>query len=117
GTMDHVAFTNAGTYNNHGLVLFNAMINLAGVFHNHGTLTGTGSMTNVQDFFNYPGSTVTLGRSMLNGLPPVPPQPVAVFTNDGTVSVGDSWYNFDLVTGGSTGYWSVQDSSVNAGSM
>ena len=117
GTLQHVAFTNAGTYNNHGLVLFNAMINLAGMFHNHGTLEGTGSMTNSKEFFNYPGSTVTLGRSFLNGSLTVPPAPVAVFTNDGTVTVGDSWYNFDLVIGVPSGYWSVQDSSVNAGSM
>ncbi|MCC6937547.1 MAG: T9SS type A sorting domain-containing protein [Flavobacteriales bacterium] len=117
GTMDHVAFTNAGTYTNHGLVLFNDMINLAGVFHNHGSLTGTGSMTNAEDFFNHPDGTVTLAVSFLNAPLTVPPSPAAIFTNDGTVTIGDSWYNFDLVTGDTTGYWSVQDSSVNVGSM
>ena len=117
GTMDHVAFTNAGTYINHGEVLFDDMINLAGVFHNYGSLTGTGSMTNAENFFNHPAGTVALAVSFLNAPLPEPSSPAAIFTNDGTVTVGDSWYNFDLVTGDTTGYWSVQDSSVNAGSM
>lgn len=117
GTMEHGAFTNSGTYSNNGVIQFHDMTNLAGVFHNHGTLTGTGSMTNADDFFNYPDGTVTLAVSFLNGSLTVPPSPVAVFTNDGTVTVGDSWYNFDLVTGATSGYWSVQDSSVNAGNM
>ena len=117
GILEHVAFTNAGTYTNNGEVQFNDMTNRAGVFHNYGTLTGTGSMTNADDFFNYPGGAVTLAVSFLNGSLTVPPLPAAVFTNDGTVTIGDSWYNFDLVTGDSSGYWSVQDSSVNAGNM
>ncbi len=117
GTMEHGAFTNAGAYINNGEVQFNDMTNRAGEFHNYGTLTGTGSMTNADDFFNYPGGTVSLAISFLNRSLTVPPLPAAVFTNDGTVTIGDSWYNFDLVTGATSGFWSVQDSSVNAGNM
>lgn len=116
GAVQHVAFTNAGNYTNNGIVNFNAMTNI-GTFDNHGQLMGTWSMTNAAVFNNHTDGTVNLDVSLLNSSLTMPPLPVAEFTNHGTVTIGDSWYNFESVTGGPTGSWTVQDSSVNYGSM
>ncbi len=116
GIVQHVAFTNAGNYTNNGSVNFNSMTNI-GTFDNHGQLAGTWSMTNASVFNNYIDGTVNLDVSFLNSSLTMPPLPVAVFTNNGTVTIGDSWYNFESVTGGPSGSWTVQDSSVNYGSM
>lgn len=117
GTVQTVAFTNAGTWQNLGAAYADDLLN-EGTFENHGTVQATGSMTNRLSFINHNTGAVDLGESFLNANEALEPNAgEAVFTNNGQVDIGDSWYNFDQIGGSSNGDWTVQDSTVNLGTM
>lgn len=117
GTMETVAFTNEGTWENTGTITADALLN-EGVFENWGSLVADASMTNRLWFINHDSASVDLFGSCLNANAALTPNAgVAIFTNNGQVTIHDSWYNYDQVVGGATGGWTVQDSTVNLGTM
>ncbi len=122
--------TNAGMFTNNGVVNFDQFTNEmtmvnnnyislidvtnTGDFTNKDSLIGGGSMTNTGTFDNQAGSIFNLDVSFLNANPG---SFVALFNNDGEFNIGDSYYNFDDVTGSATGSITVQDTSFNSGNM
>lgn len=118
GHFDVWALTNTGTWDNFGLLDFVDMANL-GVFNNHSSIVGTGRFGNFTDFYNLAGASMVVGISFINAdqYPPQPNGTVAIFSNTGTVTVGDSWYNFAVIQGDAPGSFSVQDSTVNYGTL
>ena len=118
GHFDVWAFTNTGTWHNHGLLDFVDMANF-GMFNNHSSIVGTGRFGNFTDFYNLAGASMVVNNSFINAdqYPPQPNGTVANFRNHGTVDVGDSWYNFAIVQGDAPGAFTVQDSTVNYGSL
>ncbi|MCF8258353.1 MAG: T9SS type A sorting domain-containing protein [Flavobacteriales bacterium] len=118
GHFDVWAFTNTGTWDNYGLLDFVDMANF-GVFNNHSSIVGTGRFGNFTDFYNLAGASMVVNISFINAdqYPAQPNGTVANFRNHGTVDVGDSWYNFAIVQGDAPGAFTVQDSTVNYGSL
>jgi len=122
--------TNSGTFTNNGIVNFNQHTNYGtltntnyfsfdnmtnvGTFTNQDSLIGSGSITNTGTFNNQTGALFNLNVSLLNSHPGAS---VALFNNDGAFNIGDSYYNFDNVTGNITGSITVQDTSYNSGNM
>jgi hypothetical protein len=113
GRIDHVEFTNTGTYTNNNFISLVDFTN-AGIFDNHDSIVATGSFWNNEDFINHTTGVFTIDVSFLNS---DPVNTDASFDNDGEVSVGDSWYNFDAVSGSTGGWFETQDTSFNSGSM
>lgn len=106
-------YTNAGVCNNNNYLSFVDLTNING-FINSDSLIGIGSMTNIGNFNNQNGAYLDLGISFLNT---DPINMDAVFNNDGVFNIGDSFYNFDTITGGVTGSFIVQDTSYNSDRM
>jgi len=113
GVVNFNQFTNVGTLTNANTLTFDDITNL-GTFTNPGTITGTNSMWNVGVFNNTSTGQITIGNGFLN-VDSV--SSGAWFNNDGTFDIGDSFYNFDSITGGNTGSFTVQDTSYNSGAM
>lgn len=115
GTIEYLQFTNYvnGTFANHGSLSFDDMTNF-GNFTNNGIITGSNSMWNNEIFDNTSVGQITLGNSFLNA---DSVNLTATFNNDGDVIIGDSYYNFNSITGSNTGGFTVQDSSYNSGTM
>jgi len=109
GVVNFNLYTNAGVCNNNNYLSFLAVTNMD-KFINSDSLIGLGSMTNMGNFENQNGAFIRLGVSLLNA---DPANFDAVFNNDGTFDIGDSFFNFDTITGSATGSFVVQDSSVN----
>jgi len=113
GVVNFNLYTNTGVCNNNNYLSFASITNTSG-FTNTDSLVGTGSMTNTGNFDNQNGAYMSLGVSFLNA------DPVnfdALFNNDGAFDIGDSFYNFDTITGGATGSFVVQDTSYNSDRM
>ena len=128
--MQLVDMTNIGTFNNNDSVIIgNDITNLGSIqnlwsakiiqvnnIHNKGNLINASyinaseSIHNEGDFYNQNGAILDLGVSLLNA---DVTNFDATFNNNGTVTMGDSFFNFDTITGGATGSFRVQDSSVN----
>lgn len=118
GSFSVIALTTTGSWTNVGTLDFSDMLNF-GSFMNNGILQGAGSLGNLGDFSNNTSGTIDLGVSFFN-TDQIPPQPggmTAMFSNTGTVTVGDSWYNFAIVQGVAPGSFTVQDSTVNYGTL
>lgn len=113
GAVIYTEFTNIGAFSNNNYLSFYEFTNL-GIFTNSDSVVGTASMVNLEDFNNQANAVLLLGESMLNYDPTFND---AVFTNNGYVDVGDSWYNFNTTQGTSTGWFIVADTSYNSGSM
>lgn len=89
------AFTNNGTYNNNDSLIL------------------TGSTWNKSKFYNNTSGKVRLTKNFHN----YTPGNTAAYINSGNVTVLDSWYNTDTVRGPASGYFQVQDTSANSGTM
>lgn len=115
GTIQFFQFTNFvnGVFVNDGSLSFTDMTNM-GDFTNNSTIIGSSSMWNNEVFNNTSTGQITLTNSFLNADSIAN---TASFNNDGLVGIGDSFYNFNSVTGSSTGDFTVQDSSYNSGTM
>lgn len=115
GTIQYLPFTNYvnGTFTNNGSLSFTDISNF-GNFTNNGTLTGTKNMWNNEIFNNTTTGQIFLGISFLNA---DTTNWTANFTNNGHVSIGDSYYNFNTISGTNTGSFTVQDTSYNSGTM
>ena len=89
------AFTNAGTYaSTDSLIL-------------------TGSIWNKNIFYNNSGAKVRITKNFHN----YHPSKTALCSNDGIITILDSWYNTDTVKGQSSGFISCADTSANSGFM
>lgn len=115
GTVQYLQFTNyvSGTFINNNSLSFDDMTNM-GNYTNNGTMNGTKSMFNNEVFNNTSTGQITLGVSFLNA---DTSSWTANFINDGSVVIGDSYYNFNSVSGTSSGSFTVQDTSYNSGTM
>ncbi len=118
GSFSVIALTNTGGWTNVGTLDFSDMLNF-GSFINNGSLQGAGNLGNLSDFTNNASGTIDLSVSFLNTdqYPPQPNGTNAIFSNTGTVTVGDSWYNFAIIQGDAPGSFTVQDSTVNYGAL
>jgi hypothetical protein len=112
GRMMIGAQTNSGTVTNNNYIDGYAYTN-SGTFNNNDSLVLLWSVWNRAVFNNALNATVKLSRNFHN----YHPSKTAVFDNNGIVIVLDSWYNTDTVKGFNTGYFSVADTSANAGFM
>jgi hypothetical protein len=115
GTVEYFQFTNYvnGVFTNNNSFSFDDLTNL-GDFTNTGTMVGSNSMWNVEEFDNTSTGQITLTTSFLNA---DSLSNTAIFNNDGTFDMGDSFYNFNDITGSSTGSFTMQDTSYNSGTM
>lgn len=115
GTIEYLQFTNFtnGVFSNYNSLSFDDMTNF-GNFTNNGIIVGSNSMWNNEVFDNTSVGQITLGNSFLNA---DSINLTATFNNDGDVFIADSYYNFNSITGSSTGSFTVQDSSYNSGTM
>ncbi len=115
GTVQYLQFTNyvSGTFINNNSLSFDDMTNF-GTFTNNDVMTGANSMFNNEVFSNTSTGQITLGVSFLNA---DTSSWTANFINDGSVVIGDSYYNFNSVSGTSSGSFTVQDTSYNSGTM
>jgi len=116
GQFNVIALTNTGGWTNTGSLGFADLLNF-GSFMNNGSMQGAGSLGNLGDFINNGTGTIAVDVSFFNAdqIPPQPGGTTAMFGNSGTVTVGDSWYNFAIVHGSAPGSFTVQDSTVNYG--
>jgi hypothetical protein len=112
GIVNFDQYTNSGTFTNTNYLSFVDITN-TGIFTNQDSLIGTGSMYNLENFDNQNGAIINLGVSLLNS---DPVNSDATFNNDGKFTMGDSFYNFDAITGGATGGFIMQDTSYNGAS-
>lgn len=111
GIINFNQFTNSGIFINNNYLSFDDFTNyIAADFTNTDSLIGNQSMHNWGDFDNQNGGILNLGVSFLNS---DLTNSDANFNNDGKVTMGDSFFNFDTITGGVTGNFTLQDSSVN----
>jgi len=115
GSIQFFQFTNFvnGIFVNDGSLSFTDMTNM-GDFTNNSTLTGSNSMWNNEVFDNSSTGQISLTVSFLNADTVTNS---ASFNNDGSFDIGDSFYNYNTITGTNTGSFTVQDSSVNFGTM
>ena len=115
GTIQYLQFTNyvSGIFTNNNSLSFDDMTNM-GNYTNNGTMNGSKSMFNNEVFNNTATGQITLGVSFLNA---DTSSWTANFINDGSVVIGDSYYNFNSVSGTSSGSFTVQDTSANWGTM
>jgi type IX secretion system substrate protein len=113
GAVELSQLTTIDTCENKGSFTFDDITNY-GVFINEGTMTGSNSMWNVEEFDNRSTGVITLTTSFLNADSAASG---AIFNNDGSFDIGDSFYNFNDITGGSTGSFTMQDTSYNSGTM
>lgn len=118
GQFSVIALTNLGDWDNYGLLSFVDMANL-GQFYNHGSILGSGRFGNFTDFYNLADASMWLGISFLNAdqFPAQPNGTVANFRNHGTVDLDGHWYNFAIIEGEASGSFTVQDSTVNYGTL
>ena len=118
GQFSVIALTNLGDWDNYGLLSFVDMANL-GQFYNHGSILGSGRLGNFTDFYNLADASMWLGISFLNAdqFPAQPNGTVANFRNHGTVDIDGHWYNFAIIEGEASGSFTVQDSTVNYGTL
>lgn len=106
-------FTNAGSLYNNDYLEFSDITNLD-YLRNSDTIIGTNSGWNLGIWTTDPGSYTGFNKSFLNN---------DVTLNDaelninGYLDIGDSWYNYDLVSGIAGGAIVVVDSSYNMGVM
>lgn len=112
GVINFNQYTNEGTFTTSNTLTFDDITNL-GTFTNSGTMTGTNSMWNAEIFTNTTAGQITIGNGFLNA---DSVNNTASFTNDGTFDIGDSFYNFIDIFG-STGSFTVQDTSYTSGTM
>jgi hypothetical protein len=77
-------------------------------------MIGGASMWNIEDFTNHATGVISLGGNFYNG---DTLNFDASFVNDGSVEIAMSWFNVDDVSGDAPGYFIVQDSTANLGSM
>lgn len=115
GTIQYTQFTNyvSGVFTNNSSLSFYDMTNM-GNYLNNGTMLGANSLFNNETFNNTGTGQISLGSSFLNA---DTLSWTASFINNGSVSIGDSYYNFNNVTGTISGSFQVLDSSFNSGSM
>ncbi|MBI2259395.1 MAG: T9SS type A sorting domain-containing protein [Flavobacteriia bacterium] len=84
------------------------------IIENHDTLQFLNSIWNLGKWKNFPLSFMEVNKSVLND------DVLGSFAhleNNGVIEIGDSFYNMDTISGTSTGWISVQDSSFNSGIM
>ena len=123
------SITNNGTFTNNGVCTINQFTNNS-VFTNNnnltftditnnGTLTNSNTVLGLHSAFNA-GRIVnalpalfTLNKSLLNQKPGAG---TACIINNGRLEIADSYYNYDTIKG-SAGGISVQDTSLNYGTM
>lgn len=123
------SITNSGIWINNGICTFNQFTSTTQFTNNNlltytditnfGTMTNTDTITclnstwNRGTWNNQSGAYVSITNDILNNNPGLFN---AVFNNNGKVVVTDSWYNLDTVKG-TTGSWTVGDTSSNTGKM
>lgn len=112
GICTYNQFTNTGVYANNNNLTFTDITNL-GTFNNADTMTALNSGWNVEVWNNLAGGYFLVNNGFLNA---DSVQNNAVFNNNGRVVVNDSWYNADTVKG-TTGSFSIADTSINWGWM
>jgi len=115
GVLDFKEFTNdyTGILNNDNYISLDNMTN-RGQLTNTDSIIGTYSVWNVGHFDNKSGAVVSLGASIVNGFSGASAE--GIFIANGTLTLGDSYYNSDT-TQGTTGSITCQDSSYNGGAM
>ncbi len=106
------AQTNSGTVTNVNYMSSSYYTN-SGTYTNSDSLMIGASFWNKGKFNNNAGAKVRITKNFHN----YHPSKTACFDNNGNVTILDSWYNTDSVTGGSSGYFQVQDTSANSGFM
>lgn len=112
GVVNFDQFTNIGTFTNTNYMSLVDMTNI-GTFTNQDSLIGAGSITNTGNLDNQAGALIDLSISFLN-VDTVNAN--ALLTINGVFNIGDSYYNFNGVTG-TSGSITVQDTSYNSGAM
>lgn len=113
GWLNTGALYNTGNYTNNNYHSFFWLTN-GGVLNNVDSMIGGASMWNIEDITNHTTGVITLGGNFYNG------DTVnfdASFVNDGAVEVAMSWFNVDDVLGNAPGYFIIQDSTANIGTM
>jgi hypothetical protein len=103
---------NTGTFINGHYQAGYAFTN-SGIYSNFDSLMLSYSLWNKGKFTNNSNSLVKLTKRLHNTVP----AGTAVFDNNGTVMVLDSWYNTDTVKGTNTGTFTIADTSANSGFM
>jgi hypothetical protein len=112
GTCVFTDFTNNGVFNNENSLTFHEITNV-NELTNSDSIIATKSMWNLGKITNNLGANVILNKSLLNENSL---SGTALIINNGEFLIEDSFYNFDTIKG-TTGKFSVQDSSVNYGYM
>jgi hypothetical protein len=107
------ALYNTGNYTNNNYHSFYWLTN-GGVLNNVDSMVGGASMWNIEDFTNHASGVITLGGNFYNG---DTLNFDASFVNDGVVEIAMSWFNTDDVSGNTPGYFIIQDSTANIGTM
>lgn len=106
--------TNKGTYKNYDYQGSYAYTNM-GTFENNDSLILTASVWNKASFINKPGAVFNMTKNFYNTCGNS--SKTAVFDNQGSVKVMDSWYSTDTIKGTNTGTFTVADTSANSGVM
>ncbi len=114
GTVTATDFLNDSNYTNTGTFNFTRFYN-AYYFDNTNQMTGSVDATNAGYWHNFTGATIDLANNFTNGDSST--ALVAVFVNDGTFNIGDSWTNQDTTRGSSTGAFYIQNGTYNQGVM
>lgn len=109
GVINFDQFTNIGTFTNTNYMSFVDMTN-KGTYTNKDSLIGAGDVTNTGNLDNQAGAYMDFAIGFLNA---DPVNSNALFTANGRFIVGDSFYNFDGITGTAPGSIQVQDTSYN----
>jgi len=112
GIIATIALYSSGDLTNNDYIGFYWLTN-AGTFNNNDSMVGTYFWNN-EDFFNNTSGVMTLAGDFYNG---DTLNFDAAFVNNGAVEGAQGWYNTDDVSGTAPGYFIIQDSTANVGTM
>jgi hypothetical protein len=113
--IDSVLNWRGGIFTNHNVMNFGDFTNLA-TFYNHDSLIGTRSFWNDGMFNNMANSLMTLGESFYNG-DSITGLQTSHFINNGRVTVDNSWFSTDTISGSNTGRFTIQNITTSTGPM
>lgn len=112
GWLNTGALYNTGNYTNNNYHSFFWLTN-GGALNNVDSMIGGASMWNISDIINDATGVITLGGNLYNA---DTLNFDALFINNGEVRAMN-WFNTDDVSGNAPGYFIVQDSTANIGTM
>lgn len=92
----------------------NEIVNFSSGFLNKGLIIGINLTNKQRVILNDSTGTIYLSGNLYNS---DSTHTWAAINNDGIIEIGGSFYNFNTVSGTSSGSFTIQDSSVNYGSM